>query len=257
MAILRPDIYEHNNPNNAFVDSDFVRGGGRVVANLAALYNLNTKTDQLKERVTRVWVSSANAYYILTSMTNVGNSNGWTIDSASSSGTVTSVTGSGTVNGISLTGTVTTSGSLTLGGTLSNVSLSQQVTGNLPVSRLNSGTNASASTFWRGDGTWATPAGGTGSGITRVISSPTGNVTAGNTANTDYVYLVNGSFTITLPSAVGNTNQYTIKHIGSTSNTVTIASATATIDDSASPITIKVPYTSVTLISDGSNWYII
>jgi hypothetical protein len=47
-------------------------------------------------------------------------------------GTVTSVGGTGTVNGISLSGTVTTSGSLTLGGSLSGVSLTTQVTGTLP-----------------------------------------------------------------------------------------------------------------------------
>jgi hypothetical protein len=60
-------------------------------------------------------------------------------------GTVTSVGGTGTVNGITLTGTVTSSGNLTLGGTLANVDLTSQVTGTLPIA--NGGTGTTSTTF--------------------------------------------------------------------------------------------------------------
>jgi len=111
-------------------------------------------------------------------------------------GGVTQVNGTGTVNGITLTGTVTSTGNLTLGGALANVNLASQVTGNLPVTNLNSGTSASSSTFWRGDGIWATPAGG-GGGVTSITAPAPLSASAST-----------GAVTLSIPVATSGANGY-------------------------------------------------
>lgn len=95
--------------------------------------------------------------------------------------------------------------------------------------------------------------GGSGSGITRVISVISSNTAAASASTTDYVYIVSGTTTLTLPTAVSNTNSYGIKNSGTAIITVATTSA-QTIDGNANIMLTQNQF--ITVYSDNTNWII-
>jgi hypothetical protein len=89
-------------------------------------------------------------------------------------------------------------------------------------------------------------------GFSRSIVSVTGAVTLGATANTDYIALIGAGGTPTLPTAVGNTNKYTIKNVDSVDHNVATTSS-QTIEGVASPYVLPAGAT-IDVISDNTNW---
>ena len=185
-------------------------------------------------------------------------------------GTVTSVGGTGTVNGLTLSGTVTSSGDLTLGGTLANVDLAAAVAGTLPVANGGTGaTTLTSNAVLIGSGTSAisSVSPGTSGNVLKSTGSawssaapsgqPAPTLTGVNLAATagQFIVATAGSITITLPASPSAGDFVIVKDGTGAAATTSFAVARngSNIASSATDLTFDKNFAEITLpYIDGS-----